>query len=135
MNHGGAGTTETHGSGISTFSCFNVSLQFPAKQAEVFSLNSGRELKGRAPQDLAVRAMADTNEAGIYLSFPLNALAQTRSGNLHHDVPPGSKHLVGEELKYHRVLHAQQHAADFAALARLFPGAESLNNPLAGSNQ
>ena len=51
--------------------------------------------------------MADTNEARIYLCLPLDVLAQTRSGNLHHDVPPESEHLVGEELKYHRVLYTQ----------------------------
>ena len=88
----------------------------------------GRKLERRAAHGLAIRIITHP-----YLSG--DVAAKAGAVYLHDESATDSEHLVGKELEYDRVLHAQQHAADFAALARFFPGAEPFNDALAGSNQ
>ena len=91
-------------------------------------------MRGRAANRLTVCAVTDAHQRRINSRPPGDVSAQAGAVNLHDESVTVSEHLVGEELEHHRVLHAQQHATDFAALAGLFPWAEPLDDALAGAN-
>ena len=96
--------------------------------------NAGGELKGRAASRLTVCAVTDAHQLAINGRLLDDVSAQAGAVNLHDESATVSEHLVGEELEHHRVLYAQQHATDFAALAGLFPWTEPLDDALAGAN-
>ena len=102
---------------------------------QVLARDPGRKLERRAAHGLAIRAMTNLYQTGVDACLPGDVSEKAGAVYLHDESATDSEHLVGKELEYDRVLHAQQHAADFAALGRLFPGAQPFDDPLAGSNQ
>ena len=91
-------------------------------------------MRGRAANRLTVCAVTDAHQLAINRRLLDDVSAQAGAVHLHDKSATISEHLVGEELEHHRVLHAQQHATDFAALAGFFPWAEPLDDALAGAN-
>ena len=92
-------------------------------------------MRGRAANRLTVCAVTDAHQRRINSRPPGDVSAQAGAVNLHDESVTVSEHLVGEQLKHHRVLYAQQHAAHLAAFAGLLPWAKPLNDALAGANQ
>ena len=135
VEHRGAAPAEAHGAWVAALGDFDIGRQFTAQQLKILSRNAGGELKGRAADRLTVCAVTDAHQRGINSRLPSDVATQAGAVNLHDESVTVSEHLVGEELKHHRVLYAQQHAAHFATLAGLFPWTESLDDALAGTNQ
>ena len=97
--------------------------------------NAGSELERRAAHGLAIRAVTNPYQIGVDKRLPGDVATKAGTVNLHGQGAQALEHFVGEELEHHWVLHAQQHAADFAALASLFPGTESLDDALGWPNE
>ena len=135
VDHRGAAPAEAHGARVAALSHFDIGRQFTAQYLKILTRNAAGELKGRTADRLTVCAVTDAHQLGINSRLPSDVATQAGAVNLHDESVTVSEHLVGEELKYHRVLYAQQHAAHFATLAGLFPWTESLDDALAGTNQ